>query len=126
VRRASFGAVRDVVMYLPFVLVASLTLIAAAVGIAVGQGGHPLSLDARVLLVCGIGGFYLANALVGLRLGRPRGRIALLLIPSLGLPALACLASGALPAWATLALAGLALLLLEMVSALLHHAITGR
>ncbi|WP_157962508.1 low temperature requirement protein A [Homoserinimonas sp. OAct 916] len=115
----SYGAMRDVVMYLPFVLVTALTLIAAAIGIAVVDASAPMGLSVRTLLACGIGGFYLANAAVGLRLGRPIGGIALLLVPALVLSAAACFLSGGLAAWATLALAALALVLLEVVSRML-------
>jgi low temperature requirement protein LtrA len=119
----SYGAMRDVVMYLPFLLVTALTLIAAAIGLAVVHAGEPLSVPGRVLLASGIAGFYLANALVGLRLRRPLGRLLLLALPGLVLPALACLLSGGLPAWATIALAAAALVLLDIESALLaRHA----
>ncbi|MET1020535.1 MAG: low temperature requirement protein A [Microterricola sp.] len=118
-RSHSFGVLRDVTMYLPFLLVTALTLIAAAIGSAVERGNEALELPVRVLLAVGIGGFYLANALVGVRLGRPLGRIMQLLVPGLALPALACFLSGALAAWATLALAALALVLLDLVSRLL-------
>jgi low temperature requirement protein LtrA len=118
-RAHSYGAMRDVVMYLPFILVTALTLIAAAIGIAVGEAGASLPFDARMLLAGGIGGFYLANAAVGMRLGRPIAGIATLLIPGLILPALACLLSGSLAAWGTLALASATLVLLDIISKML-------
>jgi hypothetical protein len=110
---------RDVIMYLPFFLVTALTLIAACIGIAVSDAGAPLPLQVRVLLACGICGFYLVNAIVGLRLGRPVRGIAMLSIPAIVLPALACLLSGAFAAWVTLALAAVALAVLEAVSRML-------
>lgn len=115
----SFGAIRDVVMYLPFVLVTALTLIAASIGIAVAHGEHPLDFSARLILAIGTGGFYLANALVGIRLGRPISGILSLAIPGIALPVLACLLTGALPAWGTLAFAALAVALLDLVSQVL-------
>lgn len=118
-RSHAFAVMRDVTLYLPFLLVTALTLIAAAIGSAVERGNEALELPVRVLLAVGIGGFYLANALVGVRLGRPLGRILQLLVPGLVLPALACFLSGALAAWATLALAALALVLLDLVSRML-------
>jgi low temperature requirement protein LtrA len=121
-RAGSFGAIRDVIMYLPFLLIVGLTFVAAAVGIAVEEAGEPLPLSARVLLAVGIALFYATNALIGVRLGRPRRRILALLAPGVLLPALACFASGALPAWATVALAALALLALEGVGVLLRRA----
>jgi low temperature requirement protein LtrA len=118
-RAHSYSTMRDVVMYLPFLLVAALTLIAASIGISVDSASEPLPLDARVLLASGIAGFYVANALVGIRLGRPLSRIAVLLVPGIVLPAAACLLSGALAAWGTLAFAAIALLLLDIVSKIL-------
>jgi len=124
-RAKSFGAMRDVIMYLPYLLVAALSLIAASIGIAVVHASEPLSPMVRALLACGICGFYVVNAIVGVRLGRALRGIAVLLIPAIVLPALACLLSGALAAWATLALAAIALVLLESVSRMLgshtHH-----
>ena len=116
-----YSAMRDVIMYLPFILVVALTLVAASIGIAVVDASEPLPLAARTILACGIGGFYLANAIIGVRLGRDIRYIALLLIPGLGLPALACFATGGLPAWGTLALAALGLVLLDVASQLLER-----
>lgn len=118
-RTHSFAVMRDVTMYLPFLVVTGLTLIAAAIGSAVEHPLEPLEFPARVLLASGIAGFYLANALVGLRLRRPVGRVFQLLVPAIALPALACLGSGGLAAWATLALAAFSLALLDLVSRLL-------
>jgi low temperature requirement protein LtrA len=118
-RAGSFGAMRDVIMYLPFFLVTALTLIAACIGIAVSDASTPLPLRVRVLLACGICGFYLVNAIVGLRLGRSVRGIATLVIPGILLPVLACLLSGTFAAWVTLALAAVALALLEGVSRML-------
>lgn len=118
-RASSYGAMRDVIMYLPYFLVAALTLIAATIGIAVTGGNDSMALAARVLLASGIGGFYLVNAVVGLRLGRPIAGIVSLLVPGIVLPALACLLSGGLAAWATVACAAVSLILLDVVSAAL-------
>lgn len=118
-RGHSYGAMRDVVMYLPYLLVSALTLISATIGIAVIGGNEPLALGARVLLASGIGGFYLVNAVVGLRLGRRVAGIVSLLVPGIVLPALACLLSGGLAAWATLASAAASLVLLDVVSMVL-------
>jgi low temperature requirement protein LtrA len=120
-RSNSYSAMRDVIMYLPFILVVALTLVAASIGIAVVDASDPLPLAARVILACGIGGFYLTNAIIGVRLGRNIRYIGLLLIPGLGLPAVACFTSGGLPAWSTLALAALGLVLLDAASQLLER-----
>lgn len=115
----SFGALRDVVMYLPFLLLAGLTLLAAAIGIAVHGGDAPLGLAARILLASGIAAFYLSNALVGLRLGRRRSLVVALVVPAIVLPVTAGLLSAGMPGWATLALVASALVLLDLLSLLL-------
>jgi hypothetical protein len=62
-----------------------------------------------------------------MRLGRPIAGIATLLIPGLILPALACLLSGGLAAWGTLALASATLVLLDIISKMLEsHRHTSR
>lgn len=114
-----FGALRDVVMYLPFLLIAGLTLISATIGIAVTEGSRPLDLSARLLLACGIAAFYLSNALIGLRLGRRPSFVVALLIPALVLPASASLLSVGMPGWACLGLTAIALVLLDVLALLL-------
>jgi low temperature requirement protein LtrA len=115
----SFGALRDVAMYLPFLLIAGLTLIAAAIGVAVHDPDASLGLAPRLLLACGIGAFYLSNALIGVRLGRPLSFIVALLVPALILPSAASLLSLGSPGWVTLALAAAALVLLDLLTAAL-------
>ncbi|PQZ86720.1 hypothetical protein CQ018_18775 [Arthrobacter sp. MYb227] len=119
--RHSYGAMRDAVMYFPFIAVAALTFIAASLGSAVSLAGEPLPFEGRVLLAVGIGGFYLANALIGLRLGRHLGRVGLLLGAGVLLPAVACLSSGTWPAWATVGLAAIALLIIDALSTALEQ-----
>lgn len=124
--RHSYGAMRDAVMYFPFIAVAALTLIAASLGSAVSLASKPLPVEGRVLLAMGISGFYLANALIGIRLGRHLGRIGLLLSAGVFLPTLACLMGGAWPAWATVGLAALALLIVDALSGLLEKRATAQ
>lgn len=118
--RHSYGAMRDTVMYFPFIAVAALTFIAASLGSAVSLAGKPLPFEGRMLLFMGIGGFYLANALIGMRLGRHLGRIGVLLGAGVFLPAVACLIGGAWPAWVTIGLAAIALLGVDVLSGVLE------
>jgi O-antigen ligase len=90
-----------------------LTLIAASIGIAVAHGESPLELDARIVLAVGVAAFYLANAFVGLRLRRPLGPLLVLASSGILLPTAACLLTGALSGWATLASVALAVLVLD-------------
>lgn len=118
----SYGALRDVVMYLPFILVVGLTFVATSIGFSVEEAAEPLPLAVRVLLAVGIGLFYVTNALIGFRLGRRTSRILMLLLPGVGLPAAASLLSVGLPAWASLALVAAALVALEVVSVSIRRA----
>jgi low temperature requirement protein LtrA len=115
-RAQSYGAMRDVIMYLPFFLVAGLTLVAASIGIAVRHPDAALPPGARVLLACGVAVLYLVNAIIGLRLGRRVDGVVALVVPGVLLPVVACLGSGTLAAWATLALVAMALAVLELVN----------
>lgn len=115
-RAKAYGALRDVVMYLPFLLVVGLTFVAASVGISVVHAAEPLEPGARVLLAAGVGILYLTNAVIGLRLGRSRRRIAMLVVPGVLLPALACFVTGGIPAWGTVGCVALALVALDVVS----------
>lgn len=124
-RAQRYGALRDVVMYLPFLLIVGLTFVAAAIGTAVVEAAEPLPLGVRVLLATGIGILYLTNGTIGLRLGRHRGRLVALVVPGVLLPALACLASGGLAAWATIALVAVALLALDLMSFVLERKAIG-
>lgn len=115
-RARSYSALRDVVMYLPFLLIVGLTLVAASIGIAVTEAGAPLEAGARGLLAAGVAVFYIANAIVGLRLGRRLSRILTLLVPGVLLPALASWLSGGLDGWVTLALVAVSLIALDLLS----------
>ncbi|WP_149620094.1 low temperature requirement protein A [Paeniglutamicibacter gangotriensis] len=108
-RSQSYGVMRDVVMYFPFFVVTALTFVAAALGTAVADAQVPLDVAARALLAVGIGGYYLANALIALRLGRRWRRVLLVLALGIMLPGAACLLSVGMPAWSTLALVAVAL-----------------
>ena len=115
----SFSALRDVIMYLPFLLIVGLTLVAASVGIAVADAGEPLEFGVRLMLAVGIGVYYATNAVVALRLGGRMSRIAMLLVPGVLLPLLSSALSGGLPGWVTLALAAASLVVLDVVSRVL-------
>jgi len=69
--RGNVGGIRDTVMYLPFVLVAGVTLFASALGTAVADAGHSLPQGAAVSLSAGISLFFLASVAESLRYGSP-------------------------------------------------------
>lgn len=70
-RRGSVSGLRDAVMYLPFLLVAGVTLVASALGTAVADAGHHLPAGAAVCLGAGISLFFVASAAESLRYGAP-------------------------------------------------------
>ncbi|MEC5150265.1 low temperature requirement protein LtrA [Cryobacterium psychrotolerans] len=74
--RGSVGGIRDTVMYLPFLLVAGITLFAAALGTAVADAGQLLPSGAAISLSAGISLFFAASAAESLRYGAPWRRLA--------------------------------------------------
>ena len=67
--RGSVGGLRDTVMYLPFLLVAGVTLFASALGTAVAEAGHHLPLGAAICLSAGVSLFFVASAAESVRYG---------------------------------------------------------
>ncbi|RZS66271.1 low temperature requirement protein LtrA [Agromyces ramosus] len=65
------GALRDAVMYLPFILIAGIALFASGLGSAVAEAGHHLAPGAAVCMAGGIFLFYLASVAESLRYGVP-------------------------------------------------------
>lgn len=63
----NIGALRDTVMYLPFLLVSSIVLLAAGLGTAVADPLEPISPGAAAAVSGGIALFYGTNALIALR-----------------------------------------------------------
>ena len=76
-QRGSVNALRDTVMYLPFLLVAGVTLFASALGTAVADAGHHLPTPAAVCLSAGISLFFISSAAESLRYGTPLARVLL-------------------------------------------------
>lgn len=67
--RGSVTGLRDTVMYLPFLLVAGITLFASALGTAVADAGHLLPAGSAVSLSAGISLFFIASTAEALRYG---------------------------------------------------------
>lgn len=96
------GAIRDAVMFMPYVLVAGAIVLSAGIATAIEEPDHPLSLGSSAIVFGGIASFYLTISLVGIRLGRPARRMMawLLLgavVPGAGLAATVLFAPPALP-----------------------------
>ncbi|HQG70884.1 MAG TPA: low temperature requirement protein A [Rhodoglobus sp.] len=73
--QGSVSGLRDAVMYLPFLLVAGVTLFAAGLGTAVAEAGHELPTGAAVCLSAGISLFFVATAAESVRFGAPWRRV---------------------------------------------------
>ncbi|MFI5528221.1 low temperature requirement protein A [Kitasatospora sp. NPDC051853] len=113
-------AMRDTVMYLPFVLVSGITVIAAALGTAVDEPDHVLPAGARWALCGGVLAFYTANAAISMRYGDGVRRVLAWYLPCLVLTGgLLLPASVLLPAWAAVACAAALVFLLAKLSR--HH-----
>jgi len=97
-------AIRDSVMYLPFVLVSGITVIAAALGTAVAEPDHHLPPGAVWALVGGILAFYTGNAAISLRYGDALRTVLGWYLPCLALTAGVLLPVAlSAPAWAAVA-----------------------
>ncbi|MGC5169843.1 low temperature requirement protein A [Microbacterium sp. DT81.1] len=75
--RGSIGGLRDTVMYLPFLLIAGITMFAAALGTAVAEAGHHLPAGAAVCLAAGVSLFFLTCAAEALRYGAAKRDVVL-------------------------------------------------
>lgn len=84
--RGSIGGLRDTVMYLPFVLVAGVTLFASALGTAVAEAGHVLPSGAAFCLGAGISLFFVASAAESIRYGAPWRHVVLWAPTGIALP----------------------------------------
>jgi low temperature requirement protein LtrA len=73
--QGSVSGLRDAVMYLPFLLVAGVTLFASGLGTAVAEAGHELPTGAAVCLSAGISLFFVASAAESVRFGAPWRRV---------------------------------------------------
>ena len=70
-----YPAIRDTVGFLPFLIVVGVTAISGALGNAIHHPGEPLPLASGIALCGGIAVFYLANAIISVRFGRPVGAV---------------------------------------------------
>ena len=97
-----FRAIRDTVGFLPFLIVVGVTAISGALGIAIHHPEEPLPLASGISLCGGIAVFYLTNAIISVRFGRPVGGVLRWALPALALTALLSVAAAVLPAGATI------------------------
>ena len=93
-----YPAIRDTVGFLPFLVVVGVTAISGALGIAIHHPAEPLPLASGIALCGGIAVFYLANAIISVRFGRPIGAVLRWAVPALVLTAALGVAAALLPA----------------------------
>ncbi|MER7754132.1 low temperature requirement protein A [Kitasatospora sp. NPDC097643] len=111
-------AIRDTVMYLPFVLVSGITMIAAALGTAVAEPDHVLPPGSRWALCGGVLAFYTANAAISLRYGDGLRAVLGWYLPCLVLSLAGLVpASVFLPAWAAVGCAAAVVFTLAKLAA---------
>ena len=80
------GALRDAVMYLPFVLIAGIALFASGLGTAVAEGGRTLPPGAAACIAGGVVLFYLASIVESLRYGVPWRDVVMWGLPGVVFP----------------------------------------
>jgi hypothetical protein len=98
--RGAREVLRDVVLYLPFLLVSSAAILAAAATEAVFEPEHTLPTGHRYGLAVGIAGYFLTNAVITRRLGGDARDILRWGVPSVLLALLVVLPLAAVaPAW---------------------------
>jgi low temperature requirement protein LtrA len=102
--RGAYETMREAVMYLPFVLVTAVIVLAAALTEAVVEPTDVLPAGHRYGLAVGIAGYYLTNAAISWRLGGDTRDILRWALPSTVLPIAVVLPIASVtPAWAAVA-----------------------
>lgn len=94
-----YGAMRDSVMLLPFIVIAALTAMAASIGTVVEHPTDELGATARWILQFGVTGFYVASGLVGLRLGEHFMTVLIWQLPGVVLSLAVVALFAAAPGW---------------------------
>jgi len=107
------GALRDAVMYLPFILIAGIALFAAGLGTAVAEAGHNLAPGAASCIAGGIVLFYLASVAESLRYRVALRDVVIWGVPGVVVPWAIVPLAAAVPAEAVVA--AVVLLMLVMI-----------
>ncbi|HEV7183463.1 MAG TPA: low temperature requirement protein A [Leifsonia sp.] len=96
------GAIRDTVGFLPFLLVAGVTIISGALSIAIAHPADPLPPASALSFGGGIALFYFTNAVISRRFGGEWPAVLRWAAPAVGLPIVLVFAGLVLPAgWTT-------------------------
>jgi len=100
--RGNMAALLDTVMFIPYLIVASVTMFSAGLATAIGHPAAHLPLGAAVCLGGGLALFYLTNSAVMLRYGSAPGRVLPWAVPAVLLPVAVIVAGSAMTAVAAL------------------------
>jgi low temperature requirement protein LtrA len=82
----NFATIRDTVGFLPFLLVAGVTVISGAIAVAISDPEEALRPASSISLGGGIALFYATNAIISLRFGAPARRVLRWAGPAVVLP----------------------------------------
>ncbi|MFF2272173.1 low temperature requirement protein A [Agromyces sp. NPDC058136] len=111
-----YRAIRDTVGFLPFLIVVGVTAISGAIDAAITHPHEPLP-EASVVALCGgIAIFYLTNAIISLRFGRPLRTVLGWAVPALALTVALALVSLVLEAQLAIAAAVVVLAVIVAIS----------
>ena len=119
--RAHSRAIRDIIGFLPYPLLAGVTVIAGAIAVAIHHPGEPLPRVSAVSLCAGVALYYFTNALIAVRLGDDLSSVSVWATPAVALPLAIVPIALALPALAALAAVAVALAITAALTASLAH-----
>lgn len=114
-------AIRDIVGFLPYPLLAGVTVIAGAIAVAIHHPGEPLPGVSAVSLCAGVALYYFTNALIAVRLGDDLSSVLVWATPAVALPLAIVPIALAFPALASLAAVVVVLAITATVTASLAH-----
>lgn len=113
-----YRPIRDTVGFLPFFLVVGVTALSGALAASIHHPLEPLPPAGAVSLCGGIVLFYVTNAIVSLRFGRPLAQVLRWAVPALLLLAVPAVMSASAPAMVTIASTAGALLIIALLAEL--------
>lgn len=100
-----YSAIRDVVGFLPFPIVAGIVAVSGTIANAIAHPLDTLPSASTIALVAGIAGFYLSNAVISLRFGRPLPAVLRWAVPAFAMVALIAVVGTVASALVTMACA---------------------
>ncbi|MEO7006383.1 MAG: low temperature requirement protein A [Terrimesophilobacter sp.] len=115
-KRGNVAALLDTVMLIPYLIVASVTMLSAGIATAIDHPTQHLPLGAAICLGGGLALFYLTNAVVMARYGSTPGRILPWAVPAVILPSAIVALGSTVTAIAALAATAAIIVVVTVVS----------